>query len=125
MNKYTIKELKGIDGYQFLQVMYFLLRSAYYTPEINTEYRRIEDFFNHVGELDGDELNEFCGKVAVLGADISREYWAVILKCTEKDGREIIPESIVTIPANDLLYIITESLKKVLSIKLPFWNVRS
>lgn len=125
MEKYKIKELRGIDGYQFMQVIYFLLRAAYYTPELNSEYRKIEDFFAHIGELEGDELNEFCGKVAVLGADISKDYWNIILRSVECSGRDIIPESIVTIPVDELLYIISEGLKKVLSIKLPFWIVRN
>ena len=117
---YTVKELKGIDGYQFMQVMYFLLRSAYYSPETNTEYKKIEEFFTYVGKLEGEELESFLTKIATLGADLSAEYWAIIFKSVLYKGDPIIPESIQTIPTDELVYIVTEGMKKVLAIKLPF-----
>lgn len=117
---YTIKDLKGIDGYQFMQVMYFLLRSAYYSPETNSDYKKIEDFFTYVGGLEGGELEKFLLKVATLGGDLSAEYWGIIFKNVKYKGDSIIPESIQTIPADELVYIVCEGMKKVLAIKLPF-----
>lgn len=118
--KYTIKDLKGINGYQFMQVMYFLLRSAYYTPETNSQHKRIEDFFKYVGELEGDELEIFLTKIATICGDLSDDYWKIILKNVELNGSPLIPESIPNIPASDLVYIVREGMKKVLAIKLPF-----
>lgn len=117
---YTIKDLKGIDGYQFMQVMYFLLRSAYYSPETNTEYKKIEEFFAYVGTLEGEALDSFLTKIATLGADLSADYWGIIFKNVKYKGDSIIPESIQTIAADELVYIVTEGMKKVLAIKLPF-----
>lgn len=117
---YTIKELKGIDGYQFLQVMYFLLRSAFYTPETNSEFSKIEKFFEYVGNLEGEELETFLTKISTICGDISKEYWEIIMKSVLYKGDKIIPESIQTIPAEDLVYIVREGMKKVLAIKLPF-----
>lgn len=118
--KYAIKDLKGINGYQFMQVMYFLLRSAYYTPETNSQHKRIEDFFKYVGELEGDELETFLTKIATICGDLSEDYWRIILKNVEVNGSPLIPESIPNIPASDLVYIVREGMKKVLAIKLPF-----
>ena len=117
---YKIKDLKGIIGYQFVQVMYFILRSGYYTPEINKEGGKIEDYFKWLSGLEGDELETVLTELLLLGGDLSPDYINIILKCTEKDGNPIIPESISTIPVDDLLYIVREGLKKVLSISLPF-----
>lgn len=118
--RFKIKDLKGINGYQFLQVMYFLLRSAYYTPEVNPDCGKIDEFFKKVGSLEGKDLDDICLKIATLGADISKDYWNIIFSCVETDGRDTIPESIQTFPVEDLVYIISEGLKKVLAIKLPF-----
>lgn len=120
MNKFTIKDLRGIEGYQFLQVMYFLLRTAYYTPEVNVEGLRIEKFFNYIGELPEAEREPVLTKIATLGADITKDYWEIIFKSVQQDGKNIIPEAITTFSAEDLVYIIREGLKKVLAIKLPF-----
>lgn len=117
---YKIKDLKGIAGYQFMQVMYFILRSGYYTPEINKEHGKIEDYFKWISSLEGEEREALLTELLLLGGDLTPDYINIILKCTEKDGNPIIPESIGTIPVDDLLYIIREGLKKVLSISLPF-----
>lgn len=120
MEKYTIKDLKGINGYQFLQVIYFLLRSAFYTPETNSQFTKIDEFFKHVSSLEGNELDLFLIKIATICGDLSKEYWEIIFKNVLCKGENIIPEAIQTIPAEDLVYIIKESVKKVLAIKLPF-----
>lgn len=120
VNGFTIKELKGIEGYQFLQVMYFLLRSAYYTPEINTNALPIDKFFKSLGEMTPEEIEPVLTKIAVLGADVSKDYWDIIFKCTQKNANPIIPEAISTFTVDELVYIIREGLKKVLAIKLPF-----
>lgn len=117
---YTIKPLKGIEGYQLMQVVYFLLRSAYYTPETNPQGLKIEPYFQWIGTLKDAELDSYLGKVAVLTADISTQYWNVILKNALFKGDPIIPEAIQTIPADTLVYIIKEGMKKVLAIQLPF-----
>lgn len=117
---YKIKELKGISGYQFMQVIYFILRSGYYTPEINKDHPKIEDYFKWVASLEGEELDTLLTELLLLGGDLSPDYINIILKNTEKNGQPIIPESIQTIPVEDLLYIVREGLKKVLSISLPF-----
>lgn len=117
---YTIKDLKGVNGYQFLQVMYFLLRSAYYSPETNDRYKNIEEFFKYVGELKDEDLDKFVLKIATICADVTTEYWDIIFRMVEYKGSAIIPESIQTIPAEDLVYIISEGMKKVLAIKFPF-----
>lgn len=118
--KFTIKDLKGIEGYQFLQVMYFLLRSAYYTPEINTEGSAIAPFFKIIGAMEEEAQEALLTKVAVLGADISKEYWGIIFKCVQRNGEAVIPEAITTYTAEELVYIIREGLRKVLAINLPF-----
>lgn len=117
---YKIKDLKGITGYQFMQVIYFILRSGYYTPEINKDHPKIEDYFKWVASLEGEELDALLTELLLLGGDLSPDYMNIILKNTEKNGQPIIPESIPTIPVEDLLYIVREGLKKVLSISLPF-----
>lgn len=122
MNKedYTIQDLKGIYGYQFMQVMYFLLRSAYYTPETNSQHKRIEDFFKYVGELKGEELDAFLNKIPTICGDLEDKYWTIILKNVNYKGSPVIPESIGTIPVDILVYIVREGMKKVLAINLPF-----
>jgi len=117
---YTIKELKGVAGYQFIQVMYFLLRSAYYTPEANPDGLKIEDFFKTVSKLEGDEMESFLTKIATICGDLSEDYWKIIFKNVLFKGDPVIPESISTIPAKDLVYIVREGMKKVLAINLPF-----
>lgn len=117
---YTIGELKGIAGYQFLQVMYFLLRSAYYSPETNNQFKRIEDFFTYVAKLEGEERESFLNKVSTLCGDLDDNYWHIIMKNVLFAGKPVIPESIQTIPAGVLVYIVKEGLKKVLAINLPF-----
>lgn len=122
MNKtdYQIKELRGVSGYQFIQVMYYLLRTAYYTPEVNVKQLRIEEFFKQAGELKDDELEAFLTKVSVICGDLSAQYWDIILKNVSYKGENIIPESVQTIPADILVYIVREGIKKVLAIQLPF-----
>lgn len=117
---YKIKDLKGILGYQFMQVMYFILRSGYYTPEINKDHQKIEDYFKWIASLENEEMEALLTELLLLGGDLSPEYINIIMKNTEKNGQPIIPESIPTIPVEDLLYIVREGLKKVLSISLPF-----
>lgn len=122
MNKtdYAIKDLKGIPGYQFLQVMYYLMRTAYYTNETNPKALKIESFFEYVGKLEGNELESFLTKVATICGDIPVKYWDIILRNVTYKGDNIIPESISTIPVDVLVYIVREGIKKVLAIQLPF-----
>lgn len=129
-NKFNIKELRGVNGYQFMQVMYFLMRSAYYTPEIVNEYMETEaaqekrpdigKFFKWLGSLEGEQLDSIIAKIATLGGDLPDNYWKIIFTNVECNGNPVIPEAIQTFDINELLYIIKEGLKKVLTIDLPF-----
>lgn len=129
-NTFRIKELRGIAGYQFMQVMYFLMRSAYYTPEIVNEFLAetgndggkpdIGQFFKWLGSLEGEHQEAVLAKIAVLGADMPENYWPIIFNNTECNGSAVIPEAIQTFDTKELLYIMREGLKKVLAIELPF-----
>lgn len=129
-NIFKIKDLRGVNGYQFMQVMYFLMRSAYYTPEITAEYMEMEaaqekrpdigKFFKWLGSLEGEHLDSVIAKIAMLGGDLPDNYWKIIFAQTECNGGPVIPEAIQTYDVKDLLYIMKEGLKKVLEIELPF-----
>lgn len=127
-NTFKIKDLRGVSGYQFMQVMYFLMRSAYYTPEIVNDYiaetgndkPEIGNFFKWLGELEGEHLDSTLAKIAVLGADMPENYWKIVFDNVECNGGPVIPEAIKTYDVDELLYIMREGLKKVLTIELPF-----
>jgi len=118
--KFTIKELRGMQGFQVMQTVYFLLRSAYYTPEINQEHKTIEAFFKSLQELKDDELKKTLLKIVTLGADVKPHDWEAIWTVVQIDGKDVIPEAIQTYDAGDMAYIIMELIKTVIAIKLPF-----
>jgi len=127
-NTFKVKELRGVNGYQFMQVMYFLMRSAYYTPEIVNDFIAesgndkpdIAEFFKWLGGLKDERLDSTLAKIATLGADLPENYWTIIFNNVECNGGPVIPEAIKTYDVNELLYIMREGLKKVLTIELPF-----
>ena len=58
--------------------------------------------------------------IAVLGADMPENYWKIVFDNVECNSGPVIPEAIKTYDVDELLYIMREGLKKVLTIELPF-----